>query len=199
MLDLSIYDFLEKIVNEKEETLEVSRKLCECEEEDYKLGINSLQSIMRSSVTEEQKEEYTYSKIVFGKEGYASIKLGNIKVDLENIISLLSNIPGIVVKEKWAMIMAALAVVSELKKLKIKLSPSMGMIVEFLYKNNYLKRTGRSIDEEILKAEILKEFNDNITGLEFEKEFSSAMDELVKIKSIEICGGKIMLIEEVKI
>ena len=199
MIDLEIYDFLEKTVKGKEEDLTKFQKMCECDEETGKLGVNSLQSIVRNSVIEEQQDDPAYTRVVYRKGGYESIKLGNIKFDILHVISLLSKVPEIMEKDKWAIFMAVLSVLQELKKMDVKLSPAMGIIVSVLYRNDYQKRRGRMIEEEKLKELVKEEFEANLRNAEFDDEFSSAINGLYKLKVIEISEGKVTLIEEVTV
>lgn len=196
MIDLSIYDYLEKIVKEQEENLNEFQKLCGCKEQELKLGINSLQSIIRNSVIEEQQEDPAYSRIVYRKNKYESIKLGNIKFDMDSVISLISNVPGVIAKEKWAILMTVLAIIAELKKIKVELSPVMGIIVSVLYKNGYKKNSGKMIGEEELKGKVEEEALENFNESEIEDKFSIAINGLANLKVIEIVDGKIRLVED---
>ena len=199
MIDLTIYDFLEKIVEEQETTLTNFQNLCNCENSTIKLGINSLQSIVRSSVIEEHQDDPAYSRIVYSKKGLASIKLGNIKFDINSIISLLSNLPGVIAKETWAIFLTILSIICELKKIKIDLSPAMATTVLYLHNNGYTKRNNRSISELELQTNIANEFVSNSMTVPSHNDFSSMINDLEKIKIIEIVDEKICLIEEVTI
>lgn len=65
MIDLSLYDYLEKYVSEKEYELKKNQQACGCDIRSVKLGINTLQSIVRTSFSEEQDETASYSRIIY--------------------------------------------------------------------------------------------------------------------------------------
>ncbi len=199
MLNLAIYDFLEKMVSESEEELEEYRRLCGCDNDTVKLGINSLQSVIRSSVIEEQQNDPMYSHVFYRKSGYESIKLGNLKFDIENISSLLVNVKGIMTNDKCAIFLSVFSILAKLKNLKVVLSPAMGIVVSFLYKNSYEKRYGKMVDEEDMREKVRSDFENIFGNLDLKKEIGVAVNNLAKLGVIEIIGGKIWLIEEVSI
>ncbi len=199
MLNLTIYDFLEKMVNESEVELEEFQRQCGCDKDSAKLGINSLQSIVRSSVIEEQQDDPMYSRLFYRKSGYESIKLGNLKFDIENIASLLVNAKGIMIEDKCSIILSVFNILAKLKNLKVSLSPAMGIVVTYLYKNNYEKRYGRMVDEETIKEKVRSDFENIFCKLDFKEEFYKTLHNLDKLGVIEILNGEIWLIEEVSI
>lgn len=199
MIDLSIYDLLEGVVDEQEEKLTEFQYVCGCEENATKLGINSIQSMVRSSVIEEQQEESAYSRIGYGKNGLESIKLKNIKFDIDNVINLVSNIPGVIAKEKWAIIMTVLSIISTLKSIKVELSPAMAETILYLHKNDYTRNCGRMIGEDELRNEVIAEMCNDLRNDCSQDEFSAMVSKLVNLNVIKVEDGKIMLMEEVKI
>ena len=198
MIDLTIYDFLERCVKTKESELIKFQTECGCNTDMVKLGINSLQSIIRSAVVEEQQEDPSYSRIYFEKNGWVSIKPGNIRFDINSVISLLSNVLGIITQEKWAILMAVLSVLAELKKLKVQLTPEMSRIVLYLYNHNYREQMKRGIEESQLETMMKKELEEPKKNV-FPEMFITAIEGLAKLKVIRIEEGKIYLAEAVKI
>lgn len=145
-----------------------------------------------------QKEDPSYSWIDYGKEGYRSFKLGNVKFDFNFIVSVLSNVPGILIFDKWAIIMVVLTIFAQLQKCKVILSPAMGIVVMFLHENGYDKKTKRTVQESELRDRLIPEIESNIEGVDPLREFNEAIAGLDKLKVIQLQeGGKIGLIEEV--
>lgn len=198
MIDLSLYDYLEKLVSEKEEDLKAYQEVYGCGDSTI-LKVNSLQSIVRNSFSEKQQEEPAYTKIFYSKGNLESIKFENIKVDFDLILSLLSEAYNISSGEKWAVFMAVLSVISTLKKMKKRLSPAMAVIVFYLYENGYEKKLKRAVEENELKKKIKEKFETELPKLDFAREFPDAIDDLLEWKIIELIEGNIWLMEEVKI
>lgn len=199
MIDLSIYDVLEKEINEKKEEFQKIREMCECADEEPKLGLNALQSIVRSSVAEEQQSDPAYSKISISKGQCESIKFSNLKIDFHTAVALLNGIKEIYVNDKYSIILGMLSIIAELKKVKVVLSPAMGMIVLFLLEHNYTKECEREIEEEKLKKQIKSEFCEKIKKSNYEEEFYKAIDGLCSLGTIQLIEGKVQLIEKAKI
>ena len=139
-----------------------------------------------------------YSKIVYGKKGFESIKFSNLKFDLNFILSILSNAPRLIEADKWAILMTVLRVFVEIKHCKISLSPLMGIIVDYLYNNGYHKE-GRTIEEEMLKNKIRDKISNDMTISDFDHEFTSAINELLNLRTINMTDGNIQLLEEVTV
>lgn len=200
MINLTLYDYLEKVVNASEEELSEYQEQCGCDKDSIKLGINSLQSIIRSSVIEEQDQDPAYARVIYGKYGYESIKPRNMKFDLLMILSLLSDTARVLgLKDKLAIFMTIFSIISKLKGMKVELSSLMGIIVIYLYKNSYQKKSGRSIREEELLNRITQDYSEEIKVEDIKKEFYHAINSLDSLKVIEIADGKVCLIEEVTI
>lgn len=199
MIDFTLYDFLEKIVSEQKGSLETFQEIYGSNKYEKRVGINAVQSIVRRSVIEETSDDPSYSKVVYTKNGYQSIKLSNLKFDFEFILSLLSNVPGLFLFDTWAIIMVVLTITVELRHCKVELSPLMGIIISYLYRNGYHKKKGRYIFIEDAKKEIQREYleQDNLNiSLD---QFDVCINNLADLKIIEIVGGEITLIEEIKI
>lgn len=75
----------------------------------------------------------------------------------------------------------------------------MGVVVSYLYKNNYIKRYGRMIEEDKLREKVREDFESIFSDLDFKEEFYITINTLAKLSVIEILDGKIWLIKEVNI
>ena len=169
MIDLEIYDDLEKIVDSKKNALTEYKKMFLLEGQQGNVKINAIQSLIRQVVIEKQTDlNPTYSRLKYGKDGYETEKLSNLEFDMGFLLTLLSNVPGLVQGEIWSIIMVVLIVLAEIRKCKVKLMPSMSLIVFYLYENSYQKQTGKTISEERLKMEIRELFEkyENIDNFE---------------------------------
>ena len=197
MIDFLLYDYLEKIVSEQEEVLQKYQKVYGKDNREQIIGINAIQSIVRRALIDDQKEEPTYSWIGYGKKGYESIKLNNYKFDFDFIISVLSNVPGILILDKWAIVMVVLTIFSELRKCKVEMSQVMGVIVLFLHDNGYKRKQGKWINEAELKNKMLSEITEYIDENIVNQEFERSINGLLELKVIEIQEGNITLAEEV--
>lgn len=194
MIDVEVYDTLEKLVKKQKDTFEKYKDLFSCENEDYKLGINSVQSLIRQAVIDqEQLENPIYSRLIYGKEGYESIKISNLKFDLEFLLAVLESVPGIAICEKWTVLMVVLKIIAELRHCKIKLSPAMSLIVFYLNDNGY--KNGHEIIEDELRNIIVNYQNKG--AINTESEFGLAIENLLKLKIISINDGKVQLIEKI--
>ncbi|MCM1047750.1 MAG: hypothetical protein NC433_04920 [Clostridiales bacterium] len=199
MIDFTLYDYLERVVGEQDKALEEYQRAYYKNTNEQAVGINTVQSIIRRSVIDDQTEEPSYSCIDYGEGSYRTTKLPNIRFNFEFILLLLSNVPGIIIFDKWAIIMVVLTIFSELRKCKVKLSPAMGIIVMFLHNNGYEVKKCRSIQEDILREKVSTEIEDNLRVDDLVQEFYTAINGLAKLKVIQIQSGKITLMEEVKI
>lgn len=199
MIDFTLYDFLERIVNEQDEQLRKYQEIYSSGNGEPRVGINAVQSIIRRSVVDTQKEDPAYSWISYGKEGYKRVKPSNLlKFDFNFILAILSNVPGIIICDKWAIIMVILTIFAQLQNCKDNLSPAMGIIVMFLHDNGYEKKK-KLIQEESLKEKMVPEIEKQIEGADPRTEFDEAIKGLEKLKIIQIQEGNIELMEEVKI
>lgn len=198
MIDLSLYDYLEKYVSEKEYELKKNQQACGCDIHSVKLGINALQSIVRTSFSEEQDETASYSRIIYQNNQLVSIKFQNLKFDLNSVVSILSNLPGIAQKEIWAMLMTVLSIVSELSKIKVPLSPEMAWIVLTLYREKYRISDERSMCEDELENQFTEEFSSQYNE-QTRPKYASAITDLDKLHAIKLENGRVTLIEEISI
>lgn len=199
MIDLSLYDYLEKYVSEKEYELKKNQQACGCDIRSVKLGINALQSIVRTSFSEEQDETASYSRIIYQNNQLVSIKFQNLKFDLNSVVSILSNLPSIAQKEIWAMLMTVLSIVSELSKIKVPLSPEMAWIVLTLYREKYMISDERSICEDELENQFTEEFSSQYNEQTLRPKYASAITDLDKLHAIKLENGRVTLIEEISI
>ncbi|MBD5548912.1 MAG: hypothetical protein HDQ97_16265 [Lachnospiraceae bacterium] len=199
MIDFTLYDYLERIVSEQDKTLEEYQKAYGEKREDRAIGINAVQSIIRRSIIDDQTDEPLYSWISYDKGSYRSTKLSNIRFDFDFILSILSNVPGIVIFDKWAIVMVVLTIFSQLRKCKVELSPAMGIIVMFLHNSGYAKKKGKSIEETVLKEDMYTEIEKNLKDINPDQEFDKAIDSLKELNVIKIQDGSVMLMEEIKI
>lgn len=194
MIDLEVYDVLEKTVDSQKDALTEYKKIFLPEGQQSNMEINAIKSIIRQVVIEKETDlNPTYSRLKYGKDGYDTEKLSNLEFDMGFLLALLSNVPGLVVGEIWSVILVVLTVLVEIRKCKVKLMPSMSLIVFYLYNNDYQKQIGKTISEERLKMEIRELFEkyENIDN------FEKAIDGLVKLKVISFDNGEIQLIEKV--
>lgn len=194
MIDLEVYDDLEKIVNSKKDVLIEYKKIFLLEGQQSNTEINAIQSLVRQVVIENQTDfNPVYSRLKYGKDGYETEKLSNLEFDMGFLLELLSSVPGLLKGEIWSVISVVLTVLAEIRKCNVKLMPSMSLIVSYLYKNGYQKPTKNKINEEKLKMEIreLLEKYENIDN------FEKAIDGFVKLKVISLNKGNIQLIEKV--
>lgn len=199
MIDSTLYDFLEKIVDEQNDNLKRYQEIYDNNQFKNRVGINAVQSIIRRSVLEESSEDTSYSKVVYTKDGYQSIKLSNLKFNLDFILALLASVPSLVIFDKWAILMVILTIFAELRHCKVKLSPTMGIIITYLYKNGYQKKNDKYITLEELKKEIQSE---SITEKDLsiiQEQFDSCIDSLVELKVIDLVEEQVSLIEEITI
>lgn len=199
MIDFTLYDYLERIVSEQDKTLEEYQKAYSENREEQAIGINAVQSIIRRSIIDDQTDEPLYSWINYEKGSYRSTKLSNIRFDFDFILSILSNVPGIIIFDKWAIVMVVLTIFSQLRKCKVELSPAMGIIVMFLHNNGYEKKKGKSIEETVLKEDMRNEIGKNLKDINPDQEFDKAIDSLKELNVIKIQDGSITLMEEIKI
>lgn len=199
MIDFTLYDYLEKVVSEQEEILQKYQDAYGKESGEQRIGLNAVQSIVRRALIDDQKDDPAYSWIGYGKKGYESIKLNNYRFDFDFIVSILSNVPGILIWDKWAIIMVVLTIFSELRKCKVEMSLAMGIIVMFLHDNGYERKKGKCIPEAKLKDKVLPEITKYIEDSIADKEFEKAINSLAELKVIEIQEGSMSLIEEVTI
>ena len=194
MIDLEVYDVLEKTVDLQKEALTEYKKIFLLEGQQSNMEINAIQSIIRQVVVEKEANlNPVYSRLKYGKDGYETEKLSNLEFDIGFLLALLSNAPGLVEGEIWSAILVVLTVLAEIRKCKVKLMPCMSLIVFYLYNNNYQRQLGKTISEERLKIEIRELFEkyENIDN------FENAIDGLVKLKVISLDNGEIQLIEKV--
>ena len=132
-------------------------------------------------------------------DNFERIKFENIKDDFDLILSLLSEAYNISSGEKWAVFMAVLSVISTLKKMRKRLSPSMAVIVFYLYENGYEKKLEKAVEENELKKRVKERFETELPKLDFAREFPDVINDLLEWKIIELIEGNILLMEEVKI
>ena len=194
MIDLEVYDVLEKIIDLQKDALTDYKKKFFLETQQSQLEINAIQSLIRQVVVDKETDfNPIYSRLKYGKDGYETEKLSNLEFDMEFLLALLSNVPALVEGETYAAIMFVLTILVEIRKCKVKLMPSMSLIVSYLYKNEYQKKFGRAVSEKQLKMEIMDLFQkyDDIDN------FEQVIDGLVKLKVISLCDGEIQLIEKV--
>ncbi len=194
MIDLEVYDVLEKVVDSQKDSLAEYKKIFLPEGEQSKIEMNAIQSIIRQVVVGEEMDlNPVYSRLKRGKDGYETEKLSNLEFDMDFLMALLSNTPGLAEREIWSVILVVLSILTELRKCKVKLSPGMSLIVSYLYNHNYQRRSENSINEERLKMEVQEEFEkyENIDN------FENAINGLVKLKVISLDHGEVQLIEKV--
>lgn len=65
---------MEKLVNDQKDALKEYQELYGADQNKSSIGINAVQSIVRRSVIEETLDETSYSKVLYTKDGYQSIK-----------------------------------------------------------------------------------------------------------------------------
>lgn len=123
--------------------------------------------------------------------------MNNLKFDF--ILALLSNVGGIQEWDRWATLMVILTVVGKLARCNVKLSPSMGVIITFLYENGYQSKLERCITEEELWKEIQKKYAVEDNFFSGKEQFYACIGELIKLKVIRLEEGRVCLLEELKI
>lgn len=194
MIDLEVYDVLEKIVDLQKDALTEYKKIFLTEGQQSNMEINALQSIIRQVVVEKETDfNPVYSRLKRGEDGYETEKLSNLEFDMDFLLTLLSNVPGLLEGEILSVISVVLNVLAEIRKCKVKLAPSMSVIVTYLYNHEYQRQLGKAISEEELKTEIRELFEkyENIDN------FEKVINGLVKLKVISLDDGEIQLIEKV--
>lgn len=194
MIDLEVYDDLEKIVGLKKDTLTEYKNIFLLEGAQNNIEINAIQSIIRQIVVEKETDfNPVYSRLKHGKDGYETEKLSNLEFDIGFLVTLLSNTPGLIEGEILSIILFVLNILAEVRKCKVALGPGMSLIVSYLYNNDYQKQSGNAISEEKLKMEIKDKFEkyENIDN------FENTINGLVQLKVISLDNGKVQLIEKV--
>ena len=195
----SFYKFLEEVVNGKEGVLKEYLKVYGSNDDRLTENLDILKKIAKNSFYEPQGTEAGYGRIFYKKGQLESIKLDNIEVDIELIINMLSAAYNMVSGEKWAIFMALLSVIATLKKAVKRLPPTMSVIVLFLYENGYKKEAERTIGEDVLREKIRKRFETELSNVNFEEEYTTAINELLEWKIIGMENGNISLKEKMKI
>ena len=195
----SFYKFLEEVVNGKEGVLKEYLKVYGSNDDRLTENLDILKKIAKNSFYEHQGTEAGYGRIFYKKGQLESIKLDNIEVDIELIINMLSAAYNMVSGEKWAIFMALLSVIATLKKAVKRLPPTMSVIVLFLYENGYKKEAERTIGEDVLREKIRKRFETELSNVNFEEEYTTAINELLEWKIIGMENGNISLKEKMKI
>lgn len=194
MIDLEVYDVLEKIINQRKDELADYKREFFSETQQSQLEINAIQSLIRQVVIDKEADfNPIYSRLKYRKEGYETEKLSNLEFDMEFLLTLLANVPELAKGETYAVIMFVLTILVEIRKCKVRLMPSMSVIVSYLFENEYQKKFGRTVNEQQLKKEVKDSFQkyDDIDN------FERAIDGLVKLKVILLHDGEIQLIEKV--
>lgn len=194
MIDLEVYDDLEKTVGLKKDTLTEYKNIFLLEGAQSNIEINAIQSIIRQIVVEKETDfNPVYSRLKHGKDGYETEKLSNLEFDIGFLVTLLSNTPGLIEGEILSIILFVLNILAEVRKCKVTLGPGMSLIVSYLYNNNYQKQSENAISEEKLKMEIKDKFEkyENIDN------FENTINGLVQLKVISLDNGKVQLIEKV--
>lgn len=146
-----------------------------------------------------QDETAAYSRITYQNNRLVSIKFQNLKFDLNSVVSILSNLPGIAQKEIWAILMTVLSIVSELSKIKISLSPEMAWIVLTLYRGKYRISDERSMCEDELENQFTENFSSQYSEKTLQAKYTAAITELDKLHVIKLENGRVSLIEEISI
>lgn len=195
----SFYKFLEEVVNGKEGVLKEYLKVYGSNDDRLTENLDILKKIAKNSFYELQGTEAGYGRIFYKKGQLESIKLDNIEVDIELIINMLSAAYNMVSGEKWAIFMALLSVIATLKKAVKRLPPTMSVIVLFLYENGYKKEAERTIGEDVLREKIRKRFETELSNVNFEEEYTTAINGLLEWKIIGMENGNISLKEKMKI
>lgn len=194
MIDLEIYDVLEKIVDLQKDALTEYKKIFLIEGQRSNVEINAIQSLIRQVVVEKETDfNPVYSRLKHGEDGYETEKLSNLEFDMDFLLTLLSNVPGLMEGEILSIISVVLCVLMEIRKCKVKLAPSMSVIVFYLYNHECQRQLGKTISEEKLKMEVKELFEkyENIDN------FENVINGLVNLKVISLDDGEIQLIEKV--